>query len=104
MVTRRDLPDGEAPELIPYRTMKVQYSHMGGGVFVAEGDKLVHRLTRLLSGAGRGAATGIVGRPALGPRADEVLLVMMPPGRCSFLFEQAGQEQQRKRIGRGDSP
>ena len=44
MVTRRELPDGEAPELIPYRTMKAQHSHLGGGVFVAEGDKLVHRL------------------------------------------------------------
>ena len=43
-------------------------------------------------GAGRGAATGIVGRPALGPRADEALLVIMPPGRRRFLFEQAGPE------------
>ena len=24
--------------------MKAQHSHLGGGVFVAEGDKLVHRL------------------------------------------------------------
>ena len=44
MVTRRELPDGDAPELIPYRTMKAQHSHLGGGVFVAEGDKVVHRL------------------------------------------------------------
>jgi len=121
--------------------MKAQHSHLGFGVFVAEGDKLVHRLTRLLSGpaigarasacgrwiggpsevcgafgeflrgsargaggidglydlsghpgAGRSAATGIVGRPALGPRADEALLVIMPPGRRRFLFEQAGPE------------
>lgn len=62
MVTRRELPDGEAPELIPYRTMKAQHSHLGFGVFVAEGDKLVHRLTRLLSG------------PAIGARASVILV------------------------------
>lgn len=45
MVTRRELDDdGKAPELVPYRTMKAQHDHLGGGLFVAEGDKVVHRL------------------------------------------------------------
>jgi len=54
MVTRRELPDGDAPELTPYRTMKAQHSHLGGGVFVAEGDKV------LVLGASGGVGTGCV--------------------------------------------
>jgi hypothetical protein len=38
----------------------------------------------------------------LGPRGGEVLLVMMQPGRCSFLLEQAGQEQQLRRMEPSD--
>jgi len=38
-VTRIDLP-----ELAPYRTLKLSHEHRQHGFFVAEGDKVVHRL------------------------------------------------------------
>jgi tRNA G18 (ribose-2'-O)-methylase SpoU len=34
----------DLPELAPYRTMKRPVSHVAQGIFVAEGDKVVHRL------------------------------------------------------------
>lgn len=34
----------ELPELAPYRTMKRPVEHVAQGIFVAEGDKVVHRL------------------------------------------------------------
>lgn len=78
MVTRRELPDGEAPELVPYRTMKAQHSHLGGGVFVAEGDKVVHRLID--------SALGV--RSVLAPpdRADALEARLRAAGRTADLF------------------
>lgn len=34
----------ELPELAPYRTLKLPHEHRARGIFVAEGDKVVHRL------------------------------------------------------------
>lgn len=34
----------DLPELAPYRTMKWQHEHRQKGIFIAEGDKVVHRL------------------------------------------------------------
>jgi tRNA G18 (ribose-2'-O)-methylase SpoU len=34
----------DLPELAPYRTMKRPVAHVAQGIFVAEGDKVVHRL------------------------------------------------------------
>lgn len=78
MVTRRELPDGEAPELIPYRTMKAQHSHLGGGVFVAEGDKLVHRLIESRLGL-----RSVLAPPA---EADALEARLRAAGRTANLF------------------
>lgn len=40
----RRIADLELPELAPYRTLKLAYEHREKGFFVAEGDKVVHRL------------------------------------------------------------
>lgn len=78
MVTRRELTDREAPELAPYRTMKAQHAHLGGGVFVAEGDKVVHRL--IDSGLGL--------RSVLSPpqAADALEARLRAAGRTADLF------------------
>lgn len=34
----------DLPELAPYRTLKLAHEHRARGIFVAEGDKVVHRL------------------------------------------------------------
>jgi tRNA G18 (ribose-2'-O)-methylase SpoU len=34
----------DLPELAPYRTLKLSHEHRARGIFVAEGDKVVHRL------------------------------------------------------------
>jgi len=34
----------DLPELAPYRTLKLSHEHRERGIFVAEGDKVVHRL------------------------------------------------------------
>lgn len=34
----------DLPELSPYRTLKLSHEHRARGIFVAEGDKVVHRL------------------------------------------------------------
>lgn len=78
MVTRRELHDGTAPELVPYRTMKAQHDHLGGGVFVTEGDKVVHRL--IDSGLGL--------RSVLAPprAADALEARLRAAGRAADLF------------------
>lgn len=38
------IADLELPELAPYRTLKLPHEHRERGFFVAEGDKVVHRL------------------------------------------------------------
>ena len=44
-VRRVESSDGlDAPELAPYRTMRWQHEQRQQGIFVAEGDKVVHRL------------------------------------------------------------
>ena len=44
MVEVRSIVDFDDPALGPYRTMRNQFGHLGGGVFVAEGEKIVRRL------------------------------------------------------------
>lgn len=44
MVEIRNIGDFEDPALVPFRTMRNQMGHLGGGVFVAEGEKIVRRL------------------------------------------------------------
>ena len=44
MVQVRSIDDFEDPALVPFRTMRNQVGHLGGGVFVAEGEKVVRRL------------------------------------------------------------
>jgi tRNA G18 (ribose-2'-O)-methylase SpoU len=78
MVTRRELPDAAAPELIPYRTMKAQHSHLGGGVFVAEGDKVVHRLIESRLGL-----RSVLAPPA---EADALEARLRAAGRTADLF------------------
>ena len=59
----------------------------------------LHRLMVLTADDRRtGVDSGGQLDPLLGPRADEVLLVMVPPGRRQFLFEQPRQDQQWKRL------
>lgn len=38
------IADLDLPELAPYRTLKLAHEHRERGIFVAEGDKVVHRL------------------------------------------------------------
>jgi tRNA G18 (ribose-2'-O)-methylase SpoU len=38
------IADLDLPELAPYRTLKLPHEHRERGIFVAEGDKVVHRL------------------------------------------------------------
>jgi len=44
MVEVRTIVDFDDPALGPFRTMRNQFGHLGGGVFVAEGEKIVRRL------------------------------------------------------------
>lgn len=44
MVEVRGIVDFGDPDLGPFRTMRNQFGHLGGGVFVAEGEKIVRRL------------------------------------------------------------
>jgi tRNA G18 (ribose-2'-O)-methylase SpoU len=44
MVEVRYIVDFDDPALVPFRTMRNQFGHLGGGVFVAEGEKVVRRL------------------------------------------------------------
>ena len=44
MFTVRRIESLDLPELVPYRTMKRPAEHEALGIFVAEGDKVVHRL------------------------------------------------------------
>ena len=44
MVEVRSIVDFDDPALVPFRTMRNQLGHLGGGVFVAEGEKIVRRL------------------------------------------------------------
>lgn len=44
MVEIRNIGDFDDPALVPFRTMRSQLDHLGGGVFVAEGEKIVRRL------------------------------------------------------------
>ena len=44
MFTVRRIESLDLPELVPYRTMKRPAAHEAQGIFVAEGDKVVHRL------------------------------------------------------------
>jgi tRNA G18 (ribose-2'-O)-methylase SpoU len=42
--TRQEITSLDAPELAPFRNMRAQFDHLRGGVFVAEGEKVVRRL------------------------------------------------------------
>jgi tRNA G18 (ribose-2'-O)-methylase SpoU len=44
MFNVRRIESLDLPELVPYRTMKRPAAHEAQGIFVAEGDKVVHRL------------------------------------------------------------
>lgn len=44
MVEVRSIVDFDDPALVPFRTMRNQLGHLGGGVFVSEGEKIVRRL------------------------------------------------------------
>jgi len=44
MLNVQRIADLELPELAPYRTLKFPREHRVQGIFVAEGDKVVHRL------------------------------------------------------------
>lgn len=44
MFHREVIRDFNDPRLAPFRTMRAQWEHARGGVFVAEGDKVVRRL------------------------------------------------------------
>lgn len=44
MVEIRNIGDFDDPALVPFRTMRSQLDHLDGGVFVAEGEKIVRRL------------------------------------------------------------
>lgn len=44
MVEVRTIDNFDDPALVPFRTMRNQLGHLGDGVFVAEGEKVVRRL------------------------------------------------------------
>ncbi len=44
MYALRNLSCFDIPELVPYRTLRRQFDHLGRGFFVAEGEKVVRRL------------------------------------------------------------
>lgn len=69
----------DLPELAPYRTLKLSHEHRERGIFVAEGDKVVHRLLA--------STVGVVSvllsehrlaeyEPALRSRSEDILVFL----------------------------